>query len=137
MSSTTKPEESKQEDAEVEPMMASENEPPKKKALKKSWERELVVKLGVTWKDAVTLIRLAKKDLEIPIKSNPEDQKEAVFERATEIADSDEFERSPKPGEKTSEENEGFDDGKLIAAFVVEALTRAASESQFDSHRNA
>ena len=92
-------------------MVDADNEPPKKKSMKRSWERELVKQLDVTWKDAVTLIRLAKTELEIPLKSCPEDQKDAVFERAAEIADSDDFEKSPKPGETVKEADE-FEDGK-------------------------
>ena len=99
------------EEEQQQPMVDAENEPPKKKSLKRSWERELVKQLDVTWKDAVTLIRLAKTEMEIPLKSCPDDQKEAVFERAVEIADSDDFDKSPMPGE-TVKEVDDFADGK-------------------------
>ena len=51
-----------------------------------TWEKELVAELDITWGDAHEILKLAKEELGIDADSNPEDSKEAIFEKCRTIS---------------------------------------------------
>ena len=69
-----------------------------------SWERELVKQLDLTWGDAKKVLARACDELEIPAGTFPDERKEEVFDRATDIVEGDDFEKSVKPTPVSYEE---------------------------------